>query len=267
MQGSNDNFSDHGIDHLSASQINTFISNPCRWILRVSGYTDTAGNSNMWRGTSADDAVCAFMNGSSRKEAVQIGRDAWKNRLDFAVKWYGSEDNLKEADKSLGVNFGKLDQFINASIDFYEEKKEKLLETQRRIQIQDESIPIPIIGFIDLEYEDLIRDIKTTARKPAGGKLTDGVSRQMSVYWKATGKIPVADYVIVTAKTQEILTLPVFDIDQHWDMTIKAAKTMHKVLSISRDIEEIASYFIPDLSDWSWSPAEIEEAKKLWRIV
>ena len=221
----------------------------------------------MWRGTSADDAVCAYMNGSSRKEAVQIGIDAWQSRCEFAIKFYGDINRLDLADKNLNINFKKLDQYINASLDFYEEKKDKLLQTQKRIEIQDESIPIPIIGFIDLEYEDLIRDIKTTARKPAGGKLTDGVSRQMSVYWKATGKIPVADYVIVTAKSQEILTLPVFDIDQHWNMTIKAAKTMHKVLSISRDIQEIASYFIPDFSDWSWSPAEIEEAKKLWRIV
>jgi len=265
MEGSNDHFADYGIDHLSASQINTFISNPCRWILRVSGYTDKAGNSNMWRGTAADDAVCAMLGGSSKAEALEIGRQSWKNRLDFAVNWYGSEDNLKEADKSLGANFGKLDVYINAALDFYEHKT-RLLETQKKISIQDESLPIPIIGYIDLEYSDLIRDIKTTARKPANGQLTEGVSRQMSVYWKATGKIPVADYIIVTAKSVSVETLPVFDVQDHWETTIRAAKAMHKVLSISSDIEKIADYFMPDFSDWSWSEGEIQEAKKLWRI-
>lgn len=265
MEGRNDCFADHGIDHLSASQINTFISNPCRWILRVSGYTDYAGNSNMWRGSAADDAVCAMLNGASKDEAMKIGHECWKKRLNFAINWYGSEENLKQSDKSLGTNFGKLDAYINAALDFYENKT-KLLEAQKKISIQLESLPIPIIGYIDLEYSDLIRDIKTTARKPANGKLTDGVSRQMSVYWRATGKIPVADYIIVTAKSVGVETLPVFDIQDHWETTARAAKAMHKVLSISTDIQEIASYFMPDFSDWSWSEGEIEAAKKLWRI-
>lgn len=266
MQGSNDHFADYGIDHLSASQINTFISNPCRWILRVSGYIDKAGNSNMWRGTAADDAVCAMLGGSSRSEALEIGRKSWADRLDFAVNWYGSENNLREADKSLGTNFSKLDTYINAALDFYEPKGKPVIATQKKISIQDESLPIPIIGFIDIELNDLIRDIKTTARKPANGQLTESVSRQMSVYWKATGKIPVADYIIVTAKSVSVETIPVFDIQDHWETTIRAAKAMHKVLSISTDIQEIANYFMPDFSDWSWSEGEIEAAKKLWRI-
>ena len=266
MEGSNDHFADHGINHLSPSQINTFIANPCKWILRVSGYTDQAGNSNMWRGTAADDAVCAMLGGSSKSEALEIGRKSWADKLDFAVNWYGSESHLREADKHLGTNFGKLDTYINAALDFYEKKGQRVIATQKKISIQDESLPVPIIGFIDIECDDLIRDIKTTARKPANGQLTESVSRQMSVYWKATGKNPVADYIIVTSKGPSVETLPVFDIQDHWATTIRAAHAMHKVLSISSDIEKIADYFMPDFSDWSWSQGEIQEAKKLWRI-
>ena len=262
MVGSNDSFADHGIDHLSASQINTFIANPCRWILWVSGYTDKAGNANMWRGTATDKAVCAMLgDGLSKEDALELGIKSYADELRWAKKISDSGIDLKIHQ----TNSERLPKYINAALDFYSDKGSPVA-TQEKIEIQDESISVPIIGYIDLRYADAVRDIKTAARKPANDKLTEAVNRQMAVYWRATELVPVADYIIVTAKTVTTQTYPVLDIDVHWDMVIRAARAMQRVLSISVDIEEIASHYIPDFSDWTWSEAEINEAKKLWRL-
>ena len=41
---------------------------------------------------------------------------------------------------------------------------------------------------------------------------------------------------------------------------------MEKILSISDDIQEVASLLIPDLDDWRWNAKEKINAKKLWRL-
>ena len=52
----NNPFEVHGIQHLSASAINQFITNPASWILKVSGHKGIS-NPAMWRGTAVDDAI------------------------------------------------------------------------------------------------------------------------------------------------------------------------------------------------------------------
>ena len=81
-----------------------------------------------------------------------------------------------------------------------------------------------------------------------------------------TGLMPVADYIIVRMSDILTETYPVYDINEHWAVTLGAAQTMQRVLSISTDIQEVASFFMPDFSTWDWDAREIEEAKKLWGI-
>ena len=86
-QASNDSFADHGIDHISASQINTFIMNPCRWILKVSGYTDPTGNAHMWRGTAVDNAVSGMlMDGLSKEQVMALGKNVFETKVAYAKK-------------------------------------------------------------------------------------------------------------------------------------------------------------------------------------
>ena len=261
-QASNDSFADHGIDHISASQINTFIMNPCKWILKVSGYTDPTGNAHMWRGTAVDNAVSAMlMDGLSKEEAMALGKNVFETKVAYAKKV--DPENINAV--VLSGNQGKLERYLSAALDFFEGKG-KPKSVQEKIEIKDESLSIPIIGYLDLKYESTIRDIKTSAQRPNHAKMPDSVSRQMSVYWKATGLMPVADYIIVRMSDILTETYPVYDINEHWAVTLRAAQTMQRVLSISTDIQEVASFFMPDFSTWDWDAKEIEEAKKLWGI-
>ena len=70
----NDPFSVHGIDHLSPSQINTFIQDPCKWILRISGFKGMGG-AGAWRGSATDQAITtALKEDLSADKAVEIGK-------------------------------------------------------------------------------------------------------------------------------------------------------------------------------------------------
>ena len=52
----NNPFEVHGIEHLSASAINQFITNPASWILKVSGHRGIP-NPAMWRGSVVDNII------------------------------------------------------------------------------------------------------------------------------------------------------------------------------------------------------------------
>ena len=137
-------------------------------------------------------------------------------------------------------------------------------KSQYRIEIRDGNLPVPIIGYIDLVYKDVIRDIKTVQRLPS--VIPDTAGRQMSIYAKAIKKYPVLDYINATKTQQRVVVMPVDNINYHYDVAIHAAKAMQRILSISDDIHEVASILVPDLDDWRWNAKEKLNAKKLWRL-
>ena len=135
---------------------------------------------------------------------------------------------------------------------------------QQRIELQLEEIPIPIIGFCDLTYEGIVRDIKTTGRLPS--EIPDSVNRQLSIYSTAlNGYVPLVDYVVVNRSRQEVVTMQVNDVDKWMSQVKGAAIAMQNLLALG-DLNEITSVMYPDFSDWMWSDFEIAEAKKIWSI-
>ena len=126
-------------------------------------------------------------------------------------------------------------------------------------------MPVPIIGYTDLQYEHTLRDIKTVGRWTS--KIPESTLRQMAIYEKATGKVAILDYLYVTAKGAEVRSVPVQDSDYHYDVVLQACKSIMKLLGTSDDIQEVASLLMPDFDDWRWSEGERRAAKRLWRIV
>ena len=88
----------------------------------------------------------------------------------------------------------------------------------------------------------------------------------MAIYAKATKKLPVLDYINATKTQKRVVVMAVSDPDYHYDVAMQAARAMEKILSISDDIQEVASLLIPDLDDWRWNAKEKINAKKLWRL-
>ena len=134
---------------------------------------------------------------------------------------------------------------------------------QKKVELEFDDLPIPVIGYVDLEYEDCIRDIKTTARKPS--ELLPPVQRQIAIYATCLEKDRAyADYLYVTKTKSEVITFEVDDIDMRLNEVYRVASAMMNLLQ-NNDIHSLVDPFYPN-PDWMWSQSDIEFAKDLWRI-
>lgn len=259
----NDPFEAHDITHLSASSINQFISSPCHWLLKVSGYRSSSSPA-MWRGTAIDNAICNSFDMDSESESrlqesiVNAKKDfdrLYNHNIDDTI-FVSSEDINKERDK--------LEEWVNLGVNFYNNLETKPIECQRKIEIEFEDIPIPVIGYIDLTYEDCIRDIKTTARLLSD--TPSSICRQLSLYSLAENKPAYVDFLHVTSKKADVVTREITNVEENVSVLRKAAFAMMNLLSYSDDIRTVASLLYPDFDDWRWSDEDIEAAKNLWSI-
>lgn len=257
---SNDPFLDHGITHLSASQINQFIANPSQWILRVSGYKDNFGIPAMWRGKAVDQAIT---------KALYTPEMTDQEIIRFGINKY-EEDLYNTASAKISYNAAKarteldnISVYLEIALPYFRPLG-KPLAAQKRITLEFEELPIPIIGYLDLQYEGVVRDIKTVSRMPS--KTPASVCRQLAIYATAEGDAPLVDYIYVTKTKREVRTVSIDDIEGHLHVVRKAAKAMMNLLATSTDISQVAQLLIPDLDDWRWSEGEREAARELWRI-
>jgi len=257
---SNNPFEKHNVGHLSASSINEFITNPQRWILHVSGFRDRFGIPAMWRGTAVDKALTISIEEPDVSDAQII---AWAQN-------YFDEEHKGAISDRIPVNSIKaeserdnLSRYLTPAIPHFRSLG-KPLASQKKIKLEFEELPIPIIGYLDLLYDGVVRDIKTVGRLPT--KVPTATCRQLSIYATAENCIPIVDYVHATKTASKVVVMPVENVDAHMVVVRQAATNMMRLLSYSDSIQEVASLMIPDLDDWRWSDGERVAARKLWRI-
>jgi len=259
----NDPFEIHEIDHLSPSSVNTFIDDTCLWIMRyLFGYRH-GGSPAMWRGTVSDHGVGNLfgLNDAdkiyTKAEAIKEAEAEYIRLHNYCMREY--PDQIINKDKYTKEK-RDLPKYLNAAFDFYL-KLGKPSDYQKEVNLYVDDIPVPIQGYIDLQYEDIIRDIKTAGRMP--NKVSDAHARQVSVYAKAEDCMPMLDYI---SPTGEVKTLPVMDVDGRIEEVRKIALAIMNLLSISNDKNEIANMFYPNFDDWKWGEDEIKFAKTIWSI-
>ena len=254
-----DPYEAHGLNHLSASQINEYIASPAKWLLRVSGYKDNTGSPAMWRGIAVDKAICASLDDPHYDdEAIHTIAALEFNRLHAQA--LDDDPNIKD-DKVFKEQMA-VSGYLDAALPHYRQVG-RPIETQSKI-VMDIGLPVPIVGYIDLKYDGIVRDIKTVNRLPS--KVPSATGRQLAIYAQATNSIPLVDYVHNTKTSNQVVVMAVDNLKDHWNMVMKAANNMTKLLSISSDIQEIAGLLTPDFDDWRWSSGEKEAARRLWRL-
>jgi len=255
----NNPFEQHGINHISASSINQYITNPARWVLQISGFRDSFGSPAMWRGIAVDDAICkGVYEDISIKKLQKFAIDVFDERMNQA-----QEEKIPFDYSKVSKERDLLNTYVEIAIPHFRSLGTPVA-TQKKIKLEYDWLPVPIIGYLDLQYEGVVRDIKTVNRLTS--KMLDTTSRQLAIYAAAEKCTPIIDYVYVTSTKQEVVTTPVIDLDMHMNVVERAAINMMNVLSYSDDINVIADLYIPNLDDWMWSRNEKEAAKKLWRI-
>ena len=261
---SNNPFANFDIDHLSASSLNTYINDPCMFIIRYIFGFKGKGNPAMWRGTVVDQII-GMMLMSQKVIDQDYMEDLIKQaiaRFDGLYEHYKDEMTIDE--KKYSKERLAIEKYLSVAIPFYKQLGEPV-SYQEEVRLQLDSVPIDIIGYIDLEYKGLVRDIKTVGRMPS--EVPDSVKRQMSVYATAKQCDVVVDYVYASSSKAEVKVVEVKDVEQHIKVVEKTALAVMNLLSYSNDKYEIARLFVPNFDSWMWSSEEdIEFAKSIWEI-
>ena len=268
----NNPFAPWGIEHLSASSINGYINNPCKWIVNYLLKYRGPGNGAMWRGTCTDSAVGNLfgMHENQKKPVPEEEIYTVAEQQYFGLANYWQEQSPAEFDDAKTEReLDTMKRCVELAIPFYKNLG-KPTSYQEKIEVEFDEIPVPIIGYTDLVYEEgeeahyarEVRDIKTVARRPK--EIPANVCRQLSVYAVAKNARPMVDYVYASKRDGEVITMVVNGADKHLKDVRTAALAITNLLSYSDDINQIASLFFPNYDDWMWSEGEIAAAKKLW---
>lgn len=264
----NNPFSAHGIEHLSASSINLFIEDPARWVMRYLFVAPKTQKPVFWRGTAVDDAIGRMFGMQENQPAPEPIDNCKAMAMEqyFGLAAYWQEQGYDFDPEEVGKESNNLVKYLDSALPFYQDLGTPAAY-QKKIDIMVDDCPIPVIGFIDLLYQDgddkVVRDIKTTGRKPT---LRPSVARQLALYAHAENATPFVDYVYVTSRNSDVEVFPVDNWELHFNDVRQAIKALTNLVSYSDDAQQIANLFYPDYDKWSWSSEEIAFASKtIWR--
>ena len=248
---SNNPFDQFDIEHLSASSINLFIQDIPLFIVRYLAKHKSPTNPAMLRGTVIDHAI-------GEKHSVKTAQKEFMSLMNYHKKEGVTFDEVKAE-----TEYKNIEKYLEVGLPFYEELGEPV-SYQKKVELEFDDLPIPVIGYVDLEYEDCIRDIKTTARKPS--ELLPPVQRQIAIYATALEKNRAyADYLYVTKTKAEVITLEVDDIDMRLNEVYRVALAMMNLLQ-NNNISDLVNMTYPNMTTFMWSESDIKFAKELWRI-
>jgi len=246
----NNPFEQFDIEHLSASSINLFIQNPPLFIVRYLAKHKSPTNPAMLRGTVIDHAI-------GNKTSIEDAQVEFKSLMSYEQS-QGVMFDQEKAD----TEYNNIEKYLSIGLPFYKHLGEPV-SYQKKVEI-DVGLPVSVIGYTDLEYEDCIRDIKTSAKKPPA--LLPPVQRQLAIYATALEKDHAyADYIYVTKTKSEVITFEIDDISMRLDEVYRASLAIMNLLQ-NNDVNSLVDQFYPDLSHWMWSDSDIQVAKELWRI-
>jgi len=248
---SNNPFDQFDIEHLSASSINLFIQDIPLFIVRYLAKHKSPTNPAMLRGTVIDHAI-------GNKTSVAEAQKEFMALMNYEKK----QGNVFDEEKA-ETEYNNIEKYLEVGIPFYKELGEPV-SYQKKVELQYEDLPIPIIGYVDMEYSDCIRDIKTTAKRPSA--LLEPVQRQIALYAKCLDvDRAYADYLYVTKTKAEVISFEVDDIDMRINEVYRVASAMMNLLQ-NNDINSLVDQFYPNMTTFMWSESDKKVAKELWRI-
>ena len=189
-------FEKHGIDHLSASNINLWANAPDVWVMQYLYGKRTAMGPAPWRGICVEDAVVEILLGGKETEALDRAMEKFNSRFMIA-----DEAIAREADRiapMVRIAVAELQQY--GKPEFPEDERQEKIS----ITAKGDGWSIPVIGFLDLVYPNhgLVIDLKTTGRIPSAMSAEHQLQR--AIYAKAKGNMAVK-FLYVSEKKASLL--------------------------------------------------------------
>ena len=254
-----DPFAKFNIDHLSVSSLSLWRNEPARWVARYLYNIKDEGGPRAWRGNAVEAGLNQALVGMAEDYCVEIAlfnvdsayADMVKARdgvIDEEMhdQWEMERSNVAPMLRLVAENLRPLG---------------RPLMTQRRVERRLPGIEVPIIGYVDYEWDDFLIDLKTTLRMPSAPRADHVV--QVVSYGDALSKRPGLIYV--TPKKIQRFAEEHMDLHEaRWTLR-RSALALRITLQIAADREEMANLCVPKFDDFRWSPTSIEAARQIWR--
>lgn len=175
------NFTRHGITHLSPSSVNMFAESPDAWVARyLLGHKFTFAPAARG-GTMVEDAVVHILQGADMQSVIDTTLAEYRKA------------NLFTTDKKVETWSESMPEMIRLAVKELEQYGKPEFEDfgeQKKIGIccNMGDYIMPITGFTDLDYpqHNLVVDLKCTQRIPS--EMSDAHKRQGAIYKQATGR-------------------------------------------------------------------------------
>ena len=241
-------FEMHGLGHLSASSLNVASSElPLFLMERLLGFR-SGTNAAMARGKAAEEGVHLGLLDPKLPLEMCVGRAL--SAFDAEMRFAGDDKREKERDSIPGYVENGLAELRQYGVPS---------NYQKKISINLEGVPIPVIGYIDWEYAQhgLILDLKTSERLPS--QLSTAHARQGAIYAKAFGNYGMRFcYSKPRAGKGDGRSCVVLELDRDQAAAEIAALTniaqlLERFLRLSKDKHELLGLVIPNYESFYWS--------------
>ena len=249
-------FKKHKIKHISASNINTFITNPAEWVINYIYKLPFASSAAAERGKYIEKALFHILgNGVSVEKALE-------------EQTYFFAETCKEmkVDKE---EYLKEKEFVQKAIQILPKhlsKFGKITGYQNKIGYNYKGIDI--IGYTDFDFElpdgsPLILDLKTTKKI----NVSTGHKIAQHIYKTATNKPNKLFYVKVLKTKEEVEEYELTDEDNVKIPLLihQAIENMNYLCSLANSKDDFKRHITPNPDDWKWNDeTKLKARKDIW---
>lgn len=234
-------FLKHGINHLSPSSLNCWLSAPGIWTLRYLGGAKDDGNAAMWRGSAVEAGLHRLLLGKPDTEALGAAQESFDGQCAGEV----SEAIETEGKIIPGMVKRGMEWLASAKIG-------PLAATQLKVETRLDGVSVPVIGYLDFTFmEGPDVDCKTTKACPSKPR-PDHV-RQLSLYWQARERPQSLLYL--TEKRFAYFPVPEDDLKAGIADLTRAAQSLERFLSYMPDANAAIRCMPMEKDSFMWSAA------------
>lgn len=229
-------FERHGLTHLSASQLNTWINAPSFWLLeKLLGFKSVMG--------------CAVHRGSAVEDGVSMGlfdpQASEEACIEAALAAYDRKGALNP-DERREIERNAIPGMVRQGLALREHGLPiRPNDFQHKVEVRLDGVSVPIIGYLDWLYAGEVLDLKTTLRVPSA--MSEPHVRQAAIYKTAHFDKRIRFFYVSDKKSAKH-TLTREQYDAAMRQITCAAQRLERFLSLSNDKEELAA-IIPHSSE------------------
>ena len=255
-----DPFARFGVEHLSATSMLQFRSDPALGVLYLVFKIREAGSPAMHRGSALDHTIGQMLEAGATLDqagAREMATAHYDDLIENTDEKYRPSDIKRERE----VVSRCLDECYPIVSNW-----DTPAAYQHPIRLSLQGIEVPVIGFIDLRYPDAVRELKSSG-KPRPG-IVDDHAFQVATYAMAirqeSGAWPQAFVDYLTPSGMKSYQL--MDGKRWVQEVVDTAVGIRALLEQAEDKDALCELITPDYNHWLWRyrPNSLAAAKELF---